>query len=734
MKRMINKQVSNKVIDYLLEHHHVVNLNDQETHLIQDLINAYLTALINNDPDFNYQYHGMIIQSFLMHKNIRMDLRTRKQLDENFNEVFKIVKETELYQKFRTVKLAWDKEGIQNIRTSIPGIVQGDKITTSEFTYLLNTNRRKRIVQELFKNLEAEVRLTINEEVEPNLEYIEKITHYLNLFCEENNSFSQVYSYRKAKNALSIIENHQRQIRKTEPELYKFLNEIYRRLNIVKTKSLDINKDHYRFIMKFIYEIKDIKDIKELIERYPDFVNLKDKDGTPIICNLIEAFVKMILNKKIPANIPNLTYHQNVIEIFLESKNMIIDEDIKQSVEKILICATNKVEDSQKLLWLKSLCHTITGSKAIEPEEVLEKYNVYIWTPEDEKSKFKLNKEGRLIINDQKIVTIDGAYSTDLDDAISIKFIDGKYHVYGYIADVASLIKRGSRIDMIARKKVNTFYFPDRIEHMFPNILSEDLCSLTAGSPKNTMRFYMVINQNGEIEREIDIAPASILVNRRLSHDEANHILIKGDPDYELEVMLNHFSNLSSILQSKSKRINIDAYDYFDFDHPTKKSNAHKIIESIMVLINSQTTAKLGKNSDIPFFFRTHKFYRKEELEKIKDSFQGFYKDDNLPAINDILNSLANIADNAKYQRHNIGHQALDEGYYGHVTSPIRRYADVEIQRIIYDFLLSEPTLEKINFYEQYLDSLMDHLNNTIVVNKKIEKEYIRSKILSKRF
>lgn len=617
----------------------------------------------------------------------------------------------------------------QDINESMPIILQMDKIlSVQEFCHFVGSRRVRYIIAQLFNHLEHEIKKISSTS---DLSYINKLISYIDEF-NKNSAISKIYMYRKAKNVLYIIEGIRKPFKKKNEDIYKYLTDIIPTFDGIKSNALVVSKNQYSFMMKFICEIRDIRDIEALISKYPNFVNLKDKNDKPIISNLMEIFIKSVLTKRLSSNIYNLTYYQSVIELFLNSEHLRLDPLYMDMIKERLNEAAKTLQsekDSKKSLWISSMYSTFFDkASAMTGDEVLNKYNIHFHQPTDAKKNYKLTIDGRFKIEGSKIITIDGQFSKDLDDAITLEKKDNKYHLKVFISDIASFLKRGSALDIIARKRGSSLYLPDREEPMLPRIIAHDFASLNVGSYKNVLCYSLIINQNGEVEDGIDISRASIKVDRRLSFDEVDNILVNGDTDTELEAMLHHMSDLALILRSKSNRINLNFFDDFDRgpNLATRKSSAHKIIDEFMLLINTQSASKVT-----PWIYRTHKFDKRGELERLRELVLSMAGDNNPEIVNDILKILSSTVDNARYSQVNTGHEALGQDYYGHSSAPVRRYPDIENQRILYDFEFSDPTLTKEKFYDNYLGRLIPELNDTNFVNKRIGREFVAQKYKS---
>lgn len=362
------------------------------------------------------------------------------------------------------------------------------------------------------------------------------------------------------------------------------------------------------------------------------------------------------------------------------------------------------------------------------PQNVLEQASAI---PQNVKS-----LEGRIDLRKEKIFTIDGADARDFDDAVSIKKDEENYILFVHIADVGEYVKMGSPIDEEAYTRGTSVYFPNMVLPMLPKELSNGICSLNEGQDRYTMTVEMKINSHGDVF-EYKIYESVINSCHRVTYDEAYDVLcgknIEKFSDIKQDLLL--MNELSKIIGEARKQngaldldiaeseILVDENFNVDFVKKRERNDAHRLIENFMVITN-ETVAKHFKTLKVPFVYRVHE---KPVLEKIKNvcAFlnglgistpqvknvtpkfvqnllsltQG--KDYEEVAHKVILRSLQK----ARYLDENLGHFGLSLDYYCHFTSPIRRYPDLCIHRIIKECL--KGTLTKSR-KEQLADYVLD--------------------------
>lgn len=349
---------------------------------------------------------------------------------------------------------------------------------------------------------------------------------------------------------------------------------------------------------------------------------------------------------------------------------------------------------------------------------------------------------GRLDLRDLQIVTIDGEDAKDLDDAISLTKENGIYHLGVHIADVSNYVQGGSALDREALKRGTSVYLADRVIPMLPERLSNGICSLNQGQDRLTLSCLMDIDEQGKVVSH-KIAETVICVDERMSYTDVKNILEDTDPKAreryaKLVPMFFLMKELSLIL--RSSRHNRGSID-FDFPEskiilndagraidvkPYEANVATRIIEDFMLLAN-ETVAKEYCRGDYPFVYRTHENPDPEKVESLLTLIrnQGINvkkeKEEITPKeIQTILESIEGLPNEplisrlalrtmkqAKYTTECTGHFGLAAKYYCHFTSPIRRYPDLQIHRIIRDNLRGRLEREgKTDHYREILDEV----------------------------
>ena len=377
-----------------------------------------------------------------------------------------------------------------------------------------------------------------------------------------------------------------------------------------------------------------------------------------------------------------------------------------------------------------------------------------------------LNSKARRDFRALTTITIDGEDAKDLDDAISLEYFPEKklYRLYVHIADVTEYVKEGSSLDLEALERGTSVYLTDRVIPMLPRELSNGICSLHEGVDRLTLSCIMDYNEKGE-QLSHEICPGIICSDKRMSYTGVTAVLEKESgtaslgaensasvasldmgkrneetaEDYSsylpFKDLLLHMRELSRLL--RHKRVERGG---LDFDFPESKiifnekgqiaeirsvirEESHKIIEDFMLAAN-ETVAEEYYWRDIPFLYRVHErpdFDKWQELSRILSNFsillrakdpdsirpkalQGILetikgKEEEMMLSNLILRSLKQ----AKYSVECGEHFGLASKYYTHFTSPIRRYPDLQIHRIIKENLFSQENEKRFAHYSRIL-------------------------------
>lgn len=355
--------------------------------------------------------------------------------------------------------------------------------------------------------------------------------------------------------------------------------------------------------------------------------------------------------------------------------------------------------------------------------------------------------------------TIDPKDAKDFDDALSIRRVgDGLWEVGVHIADVSHYVKEGSIIDKEAFKRATSVYLVDRTVPMLPERLCNFICSLRPDEEKLAYSVIFRIDDKGNV-RDSHIAHTVIRSNRRFTYEEVQDILEARQGEYAAELMqLNTFAKILRERRMAAGAINFDRMEVrFEIDEATGRplsvyfkvqKDAHKLVEEFMLLANRTVAERIGKvrggAKPKVFPYRIHDLPDPEKLEDLKNFIVKFgYKLKTAGSKTDVSRSLNHLLDEiqgkkeenlietvslramqkARYSTFNIGHYGLAFDYYTHFTSPIRRYPDLMVHRLLTRYLAGGRSVQ-----QQKYEDKCEHCSDMEQVAASAERASIKYK------
>ena len=365
------------------------------------------------------------------------------------------------------------------------------------------------------------------------------------------------------------------------------------------------------------------------------------------------------------------------------------------------------------------------------------------------------DRAGRKDLRELRMVTIDGDDAKDLDDAVSISY-DGTFYQLGvHIADVSNYVQENSALDKEARRRGTSVYLVDRVIPMLPHALCNGICSLNAGEDRLALSCLMKINEKGEIV-DYEIAETVINVNQRMSYAVVKELLadetaVLREEYQKYAYLLEDFrlmEKLAGLLRAKRRerggidfdlpecQILMDEQGFPSYVGPYDRNEATRIIEDFMLAAN-ETVAEHFYWMEVPFVYRVHGAPEEEkfrmlsgmisnmgysmkttdksgnkvgsgeihpkEIQKLLDKIEGTPEEAMISRM--VLRSMKQ----ARYSDVCSGHFGLACKYYCHFTSPIRRYPDLQIHRIIREQLRGRLTEERMEHYRELLPGVAEH-------------------------
>lgn len=387
--------------------------------------------------------------------------------------------------------------------------------------------------------------------------------------------------------------------------------------------------------------------------------------------------------------------------------------------------------------------------------------------------------------------TIDPDDAKDFDDALSLELLeDGKTRVGVHIADVSAYVKPGSPLDCEAQKRGNSTYLVGTVIPMLPHALSNGLCSLVEAEDRLTKTCFITFNESADIS-EVKFANTVINSNKRLTYKQAYAFMQKDDlaeirntplppkhqtgstgrsldkvTDEEMATLKKYIGKLWQIakqlrerrfrkgsldLDMTSVKIYVDEEGYADRIEKEFNDESHQLIEEFMLSANEQV-ARTMKKQDFPCIYRVHDEPEEEKLKELRETMQSFgVQCGNLQKPREMTLLLKKLKEHpqgytlkvhvlrslkqAQYRASADGHYGLSKPDYTHFTSPIRRYSDLIVHRILDGYLcktradsaLGEP---EIRYNQGKLESLGDHISVTERNSVDAERESVKTKLL----
>ena len=365
--------------------------------------------------------------------------------------------------------------------------------------------------------------------------------------------------------------------------------------------------------------------------------------------------------------------------------------------------------------------------------------------------------EGRKDLTNELIFTIDGADTKDIDDAISLTIKDGLYTLGVHIADVSHYVKENTSLGNDAYLRGTSSYLADTVIPMLPHKLSNGICSLNEGVVRLTMSCIMNINKNGDII-SYDIVPSFIKSRKKMTYDAVNEILEKNHIPESYEEFADTLKNMHELSQIlRKKKI---ARGYIEFDIPEAKiiqdekgkaidikkriqRSGEMLIEDFMIAAN-ETVATHISNMSLPFIYRIHDLPNQDKITDFLNlvkalgySIKTNIKEITPKTMQNLLNELKDKPEfsilstlllrsmkKAEYSKTNIGHFGLASKNYTHFTSPIRRFPDLTVHRLLKKYLIEQDySMSTINYLENSLIEIAEHSSERELASKEAERD-----------
>lgn len=581
-----------------------------------------------------------------------------------------------------------------------------------------------------------------NKKIEEYLKE-EEFNHVDNIYTELLNNFYKTITKIGKALAKNILENdidgaitiiNNLSILVKDKEKIKKIKKVIE----ISNDDASFTTDDYQILMFLIFYYKDYELIKYFV--------LSKPNGVKVFKDALEEVLDYYL--KLPKNNPDINYYEKILELFLYNMK---PQDLTKNKGKYLQMIN---KSPCKNSWhIKKIFNIIEMSDHVTIKELGKKYRIKYHFPQhviEEIPSIYQNLDNRVDLTQQNAITIDGAKTNLFDDAFYVlELPNGNYKLYIHIVDIPSYIKKTSNINNEAYLRGETLYLQDCIVPMIPDEITTFMCSLNKNSIKNAITYEINLDSNfdfigNNILDYLKIYKSLICIKENYSYQWADR-LIKDENGNN--ILFNAYLITDKLKrENASKEIyrNIqNRLDRLNYSVEPKESTMNNlsasIIQELMILVN-HLTAEYFTHIDMPFMYRNSKRLSKEELnDKLKMYYD--YINSNKFHLNELNSTnLRNIADilsrTAYYSIDNEGHFGLNMDTYSHSSSPMRRYADIISQRLIYDFIFNNYLNNSLIYkWEEEIEETSKHLNEKESDNEMFEAEYnflIKRKILKK--
>lgn len=581
-----------------------------------------------------------------------------------------------------------------------------------------------------------------NKKIEEYLKE-EEFIHVDNIYTELLNNFYKTITKIGKALAKNILENdidgaitiiNNLSILVKDKEKIKKIKKVIE----ISNDDTSFTTDDYQILMFLIFYYKDYELIKYFVLSKPNGV----KEFKDALEEVLDYYLKL------PKNNPDINYYEKILELFLYNMK---PQDLTKNKGKYLQMIN---KSPCKNSWhIKKIFNIIEMSDHVTKKELGKKYRIKYHFPQhviEEIPSIYQNLDNRVDLTQQNTITIDGAKTNLFDDAFYIlELPNGNYKLYIHIVDIPSYIKKTSNINNEAYLRGETLYLQDCNIPMIPDEITTFMCSLNKNSIKNAITYEINLDSNfdfigNNILDYLKIYKSLICIKENYSYQWADR-LIKDENDNN--ILFNAYLITDKLKrENASKEIyrNIqNRLDRLNYSVEPKESTLNNlsasIIQELMILVN-HLTAEYFTQIDMPFMYRNSKRLSKEELNDKLKMYYDYINSNNLHLNELNCSNVRNIADilsrTAYYSIDNEGHFGLNMNTYSHSSSPMRRYADIISQRLIYDFIFNNYLNNSLIYkWEEEIEETSKHLNEKESSNEMFEAEYnflIKRKILKK--
>jgi len=494
------------------------------------------------------------------------------------------------------------------------------------------------------------------------------------------------------------------------------------------------------------YKLKDSKSLNLSVGDKVEFKIINSKEGV-----FAEALRVLNAGKKFVSG--RFENHQSYGTVYPDSRDIrkeiiIAAENFKNAKDgdKVYVEITNPQDLKDEFSDLLGKVLEVLGSageRGAEEKSIMRKYNLVKEFPKDaekeaDRLKISYDLKDRVDLRDKVIFTIDPVDAKDFDDAVSIqKEDDGTYLLGVHIADVSHYVEENSALDKEALRRATSVYLVKNVVPMLPEKLSNELCSLKQGEDRLTFSIFINLTKRFAV-KGFELKKSVINSKRRFTYEEAQNIIETKTGDFAEELLLMYkISKSFTMLRLKDESLDFDSNEVkFTFNKKgevediivKERLDSMRLIEEFMLLANKCATLfvrELSKKLKIqlPFIYRVHDIPNKDKMKDLAEFVKQFGYSINIDDKNSLRKLLEEVQGKpeeflindllirtmakAIYTTKNIGHYGLGFKDYTHFTSPIRRYPDLEVHRILFDYIYNEKNIvSKAEYYKKILPDI----------------------------
>lgn len=512
------------------------------------------------------------------------------------------------------------------------------------------------------------------------------------------------------------------------------INQIHEIFLTINRNADVVPNEKVKYLSFQIFQEKNIPLIESFLKENQGILSSRNKEGENIFDILLKQY--LYLDEK---NIEEIAYYYHIILLFLNSS---CRKEIIHNKEKYLdFIKKSKLECREHIIRLIEL---FDPNYQVTLDKIEKRYHVnfdFFSSVLEEMNTFKMDNTNRINFLHQECITIDGESTTCLDDALYLeKNLDGTYTLYVHITDIPSFVPYQSIVDMEAKKRAETIYLRDRKISLYPEIISDGICSLIPNNHRNVISYIFHLDSNFSlIEDDFSFVKGKIQVKHRLTYQSADQIIF-GEENTSLAVMLKRLVLFAEV--RKKGNIIRDIYREYqnaiDFDpnhesFKTSVSPSANIVHETMVLTNYQI-GKYFKDSSLPYLYRKidlpSESFIQEQLLKLKNLDPSFLKN------KEYYQKIKDSYTKAQYTDKPVYHKGQNLECYSHSSSPARRYADAFNQYLLYDLIFNHLNNNQIIYkWEYQLHDLAYYLNQKKKENEVFSSHYnyLSSKNLIKK-